>query len=163
MTSPRSKGAKSTSTKVISTGLAVATGIGVVGLIGVRSSEEASANDAQVSDSVEVAVSDPSVVVSSEGYTQEQLDAYAVALEQEAERLRDYRDQLNAIATQLTNQTVSKKNKKPNIAQPSITQPAPQNSSPQNSSPQKPAAQKPAAKPAPAIQKPQPQSNSQGS
>lgn len=158
MTSPRSKGAKSTSTKVISTGLAVATGIGVVGLIGVRSSEEASANDAQVSDSVEVAVSDPSVVVSSEGYTQEQLDAYAVALEQEAERLRDYRDQLNAIATQLTNQTVSKKNKKPNIAQPSITQPAPQNSSPQNSSPQKPA-----AKPAPAIQKPQPQSNSQGS
>ena len=158
MTSPRSKGAKSTSTKVISTGLAVATGIGVVGLIGVRSSEEASANDAQVSDSVEVAVSDPSVVVSSEGYTQEQLDAYAVALEQEAERLRDYRDQLNAIATQLTNQTVSKKNKKPNISQPSITQPAPQNSAPQNSSPQKPA-----AKPAPAIQKPQPQSNSQGS
>ena len=158
MTSPRSKGAKSTSTKVISTGLAVATGIGVVGLIGVRSSEDASANDAQVSDSVEVAVSDPSVVVSSEGYTQEQLDAYAVALEQEAERLRDYRDQLNAIATQLTNQTVSKKNKKQNIAQPSITQPAPQNSSPQNSSPQKPA-----AKPAPAIQKPQPQSNSQGS
>ena len=158
MTSPRSKGAKSTSTKVISTGLAVATGIGVVGLIGVRSSEEASANDAQVSDSVEVAVSDPSVVVSSEGYTQEQLDAYAVALEQEAERLRDYRDQLNAIATQLTNQTVSKKNKKPNIAQPSITQPTPQNSAPQNSSPQKPA-----AKPAPAIQQPQPQSNSQGS
>lgn len=158
MTSPRSKGAKSTSTKVISTGLAVATGIGVVGLIGVRSSEEASANDAQVSDSVEVAVSDPSVVVSSEGYTQEQLDAYAVALEQEAERLRDYRDQLNAIATQLTNQPVSKKNKKPSIAQPALQNPAPQNSSPQNSSPQKPA-----AKPAPAIQKPQPQSNSQGS
>lgn len=158
MTSPRSKGAKSTSTKVISTGLAVATGIGVVGLIGVRSSEEASANDAQVSDSVEVAVSDPSVVVSSEGYTQEQLDAYAVALEQEAERLRDYRDQLNAIATQLTNQPVSKKNKKPSIAQPALQNPAPQ-----NSSPQKPAAQKPAAKPAPAIQKPQPQSNSQGS
>lgn len=158
MTSPRSKGAKSTSTKVISTGLAVATGIGVVGLIGVRSSEEASANDAQVSDSVEVAVSDPSVVVSSEGYTQEQLDAYAVALEQEAERLRDYRDQLHAIATQLTNQPVSKKNKKPSIAQPALQNPAPQ-----NSSPQKPAAQKPAAKPAPAIQKPQPQSNSQGS
>lgn len=158
MTSPRSKGAKSTSTKVISTGLAVATGIGVVGLIGVRSSEEASANDAQVSDSVEVAVSDPSVVVSSEGYTQEQLDAYAVALEQEAERLRDYRDQLNAIATQLTNQPVSKKNKKPSIAQPALQNPAPQNSAPQNSAPQKPA-----AKPAPAIQKPQPQSNSQGS
>lgn len=97
MTNPRT--GKDLNTKVISTGLAIATGIGVVGLIGWRTAEEANAQDTSP------AVSNVDEVVSSAGYTAEQLDAYADALAQEAVRLTEYRNQLNRVANQLAKQS----------------------------------------------------------
>lgn len=144
----KAKSAHGKSSKVISTGLAVATGIGMVGLIGVRASQEASANTTATDNSAEVAVSDSSVVVSSDGYTKEQLDAYALALNEEANRLADYRNQLNELVAQISGNPTEVRKASPQKSKPAVS---------------KPAANKPTAKPAPAIAAPQPQSKSQGS
>lgn len=149
----KAKGTNGKSSKVISTGLAVATGIGMVGLIGVRAAQEANANTTQAESSTESAADGTSVVVSSEGYTKEQLDAYAQALSEEAIRLADYRNQLNALVAEISGQPVSTQKAAPEKSRPAANKPAVS----------KPAVNKPAAKPAPAIQAPQPQSKSQGS
>jgi len=146
MTNPRT--GKDLNTKVISTGLAIATGIGVVGLIGWRTAEEASAQDTSP------AVSNVDEVVSSTGYTTEQLDAYAAALTQEAERLTEYRNQLNQVANQLAQQSggAVSVNSKPAKSQPT-------------SKPTGKPTSKPKIAPVPPTQKqqPAPQSNSEGS
>ena len=144
----KAKSANGKSSKVISTGLAVATGIGMVGLIGVRAAQEANANTTATDNSAAVEVSDSAVVISSDGYTKEQLDAYAEALAQEAIRLTEYRNQLNEIVGQISGQSVSGKKANQPKSQPVASNPAPS---------------KPAAKPAPAIVTPKPQSKSQGS
>lgn len=166
MTNPNPSKARSGNdhrTKMISTGLAVATGIGVVGLIGWRTAEEANAQNASDTATVSTETEVVLPVRSSDGYTVEQLDAYAAALQQETQRLSDYRDQLNALAEKLA--TASRASGKQVAVTPSAQKPAAQ----------KPAAQKPAAQPAakpaarpsvapvPPTQKPAPQSNSQGS
>lgn len=149
----KAKGANGKSSKVISTGLAVATGIGMVGLIGVRAAQEANANTTQVDSSTASTADGTSVVVSSDGYTKEQLDAYALALSEEAIRLTDYRNQLNALVAEMSGQPVNTQKTTPQKSRPAAGKPAVS----------KPAVNKPAAKPAPAIAAPQPQSKSQGS
>jgi hypothetical protein len=93
-----SKDVKQRNTKIISTGLAVATGIGIVGVIGFRTIEDAAAQSAPATTSVDASSVE---VPTLEGYSAEQLQAYAEALSQEAVRLSEYRDQLNAVAQQL--------------------------------------------------------------
>lgn len=101
MTNP--KGVKERNTKIISTGLAIATGIGIVGVIGFRSAEDANAQNASGGNNADVSSEEAgnSAIPTLDGYSAEQLQAYAEALQQEAARLSEYRDQLNAVAKQL--------------------------------------------------------------
>ena len=138
MTNPKS--VKERNTKIISSGLAIATGIGLVGVIGFRSAEDASAQNAADSSNVDEV---NSAVPSLDGYTAEQLQAYAQALRQEAFRLSEYRNQLNQVANQLAAQSGG-----------SVTV---------KSQPAKSASATPKVAPVPPTQKPAPQSNSQGS
>ena len=80
-----------TSDKIISAGLAATTCIGLVGIIAVRSQQEAAAQPAQT----------PSPATSSTGMTQQELDAYAASLAQQQQALNDYRDELAAVADQV--------------------------------------------------------------
>ncbi len=179
---PKKAGA-SRNSKVISTGLAVATGVGIAGMVAVRMAQDVSAQSNQV-DSQPI-----SVTTSSAGYTQAQLDAYAQALATEAQKLRQYRDQLVQVAETLQVQTTNPQNtqtvqhnatpaqsqskpkpqSKPKNAAPAAIQSkstAPTNSAPAASAAQAPAAQQtPAAAPAPQIQtqKPAPQAKSKSS
>lgn len=98
------KNGASRNSKIISTGLAVATGVGVVGLIGVRAAQDAEAQSADVAPSQSSDLSVDQTIVNSGGYTREQLDAYATALAQEADRLRQYRDELAVIVEQISSQ-----------------------------------------------------------
>jgi hypothetical protein len=166
---PKKAGA-SRNSKVISTGLAVATGVGIAGMVAVRMAQDVSAQSNQV-DSQPV-----SVTTSTAGYTQAQLDAYAQALATEAQKLRQYRDQLVQVAETLQVQTTNPQNtqtvqhnatpaqsqSKPKNAAPAAIQSkstAPTNSAPAASAAQAPAAQQtPAAAPAPQIQTQKPAS-----
>lgn len=98
--SPRPKKAgASRNSKVISTGLAVATGLGVSGMVAVRMAQDVSAQSPQV-DPASISLA-TSTATSTAGYTQAQLDSYAQALTTEAERLREYRNQLVQVAESL--------------------------------------------------------------
>lgn len=97
-TMTNAKSVKERNTKIISTGLAIATGIGIVGVIGLRTAEDASAQNASTTGSVEAT---NNAVPTLDGYSAEQLQSYAQALQQEAARLSTYRDQLNKVAKQL--------------------------------------------------------------
>jgi hypothetical protein len=137
-----SKSVKERNTKIISTGLAIATGVGIVGVIGFRTAVDASAQNSSEVENVEAIIAE---VPTLDGYSAEQLDAYAQALKQEAVRLSDYRNQLNKVAKQLATQsggsvTVSSKPAKSSKV---VTAPK--------------------VAPVPATQKPAPQTNSQGS
>lgn len=138
-----SKSVKERNTKIISTGLAVATGIGIVGVIGFRTAVDASAQSSTGVENVEAVIAE---VPTLDGYSAEQLQAYAQALTQEAARLSEYRDQLNTVAQQLVSAqaggavTVSSK---------------PAKSAKASTAPK--------VAPVPATQKPAPQTNSQGS
>lgn len=90
----------STTDKVVSAGLAAAACAGLVGVIAVRTSQEAQAADAQAS--TEVADATLAAATTSTGLTQEQLDQYAAQLEAERQRLLDYRDQLAVVAASLS-------------------------------------------------------------
>lgn len=79
--------------RLLSMGLATATAVGLVGVLAVRSAEDASANTDDNGDSASVATTD--------GRTQADLDAYAAQLDAERQRLQDYRDQLVAVAATL--------------------------------------------------------------
>jgi hypothetical protein len=96
MTNPKvrrpSRRGYSATDKVVSGSLAVAACAGLVGVIAVRTTQEAQASDAQAN----TEVSDATLVAAttSAGLTQAQLDEYAAQLEVERLKLIDYRDQL---------------------------------------------------------------------
>ena len=96
MTNPKirrpSRSGHSTTDKVVSASLAVAACAGLVGVIAVRTTQEAQASDAQAN----TEVTDATLVAAttSAGLTQAQLDVYAAQLEVERLKLIDYRDQL---------------------------------------------------------------------
>jgi hypothetical protein len=92
----------STTAKIVSASLATATCIGVVGVLGVRAAEEASASDLAASSQNDNAqTTAPTVATSSSGMTQADLDAYAAQLEQERQKLVGYRAKLVEAATQI--------------------------------------------------------------
>jgi len=157
------KPSASRNSKLISTGLAVATGVGVVGLIGVRAAQDA---QAQQSDPSQSDTAMPQEAVSSGGYTQAQLDAYAQALAQEADRLNQYRDQLAALVNEISLQQ-SQKTGAAKIQQPAKQKNATKPQSKSNSVPKGTAAHTPKItiiKPAPPIQQQaKPQAKSKGS
>jgi hypothetical protein len=167
MTNP--KDAKQRNTKIISTGLAVATGVGIVGVIGFRTIEDAAAQSSPAASSVDA---NNAEVPNLGGYSADQLQAYAQALTQEAARLSEYRDQLNKVAQQLAAQSggsatvtsqpakSSSANSAPKIAPVPAGQPVTVSSQP--AAPSK-ASAAPKVAPVPATQKPAPQTNSQGS
>lgn len=90
--------------RILSLGLASAACLGLVGVIGVRSVQDAAAQDAAAP---EQAAAGSSTLVStvepttSTGLTQADLDAYAARLEAERVRLDDYRVQLASYANQV--------------------------------------------------------------
>jgi len=138
MTSPTSskparKTGASRNSKVLSASLAVATGVGVAGMVAVRMAQDASAQDT-VPVSSATQSQDTGVATSSDGYTKDQLDAYAQALATEAIRLQDYRDQLAAVASNVTS-NVTSKSVKP-LAAPKVQQPKPAPQTQQQAAPQ---------------------------
>jgi hypothetical protein len=87
-----SRRTNSTASKIVSAGLATATCVGLVGVIGIRTAQDSAAADSSsATQSQEGAVAVPT---STDGYTQADLDAYAAQLAAEAQRLTDYRAQL---------------------------------------------------------------------
>ena len=141
-----SRRTNSTASKIVSAGLATATCVGLVGVIGVRTAQDSAAADS--SSATEAQASAVAALTSTDGYTQAELDAYAAQLAAEAQRLTDYRAQLAEAA--LTLQVSAGGNV-------SVTEPIPSVSKPSVS---KPTVSKPAAQAAP---KPQPQSNTKSS
>ncbi len=137
-----SKDAKQRNTKIISTGLAVATGIGIVGVIGFRTAADASAQSSSEVTNVEAIIAE---VPTLDGYSAEQLQAYAQALTQEAARLSEYRDQLNTVAQQLATKSGGAVTVSSKAAAPPKASSAPK------------------VAPVPVTQKPAPQTKSQGS
>ena len=89
----------STTDKVVSAGLAVAACAGLIGVIAVRTGQDAQAADAQAS--TEVTDSTLVAATTSTGLTQAQLDDYAAQLEAERIKLIDYRDRLALAAASL--------------------------------------------------------------
>lgn len=84
--------------RLLSMGLATATAVGLVGVLAVRSAEDASADTESASDSA------PVQATTTDGLTQADLDNYAAQLDAERQRLQDYRDQLVAVAATLQQQ-----------------------------------------------------------
>ena len=128
--------------KLLAAGLAGATCLGLVGVIGIRSATDAAANgdqaagDLAAADAAGAGNAQLTAATTSDGVTQQQLDEYAAQLAQERQRLVDYRSYLQDVATQLqtvanangvqfeqTSATVAKKPAKPKVQQP---QPQPQ-------------------------------------
>ena len=141
-----SRRTNSTASKIVSAGLATATCVGLVGVIGVRTAQDSAAADS--SSATEAQASAVAAPTSTDGYTQAELDAYAAQLAAEAQRLTDYRAQLAEAALTLqvsAGGNVSVTEPIPSVSKPSVT---------------KPTVSKPAAQAAP---KPQPQSNTKSS
>ena len=110
---------------MLSASLAVATGVGVAGMVAVRMAQDASAQDSATVTTEQTI----EVTTSSDGYTKDQLDSYAEALSAEATRLQDYRDKLAAAATKSQSKELPTiKSKVQEVAQPkaaTTTKPAP--------------------------------------
>ena len=97
--------------KLLAAGLAGATCIGLVGVIGIRSATDAAANaaangdqaasDLAAADAIEAGTADLASSVSTDGLTRAQLDDYAAQLAAERQRLIDYRAYLVDVAAQL--------------------------------------------------------------
>ena len=93
--------------KVLAAGLAGATCLGLVGVIGIRSATDAAANgdqaaaDLTAADAAGAADAQLNASTTTDGVTQAQLDAYAQQLAQERQRLIDYRAYLVDVASQL--------------------------------------------------------------
>jgi hypothetical protein len=169
----------STPERILTAGLATATCIGVVGLLGVRTIE-ANAASAETGTTVDLAASpaDATVVTTSKGLTEAQLDEYAADLAREKERLDAYRAKLVKTAKKLQRQADRQAAADAATGTRSVA-PAPANAAaapqpaakPQPVAKPKPAAKpqpvaKPAPKPAPAPAPkpaPKPQSNTKGS
>ena len=145
-----------TAEKVLTAGLATAACIGVVGLLGTRMVSAQEANAAPAPDSTPVLLATPAstLVTSSSGMTQADLDAYAALLSAEKDRLDAYRAQLTQAAKQINAATTGKQS----AARPALKVPA-----------RTPVIPAPAAKPAPkpkappVVAAPAPQSVSKGS
>ena len=87
-----SRRTNSTASKIVSAGLATATCVGLVGVIGIRTAQDSAAADSgSASEAAAAVVAAPTT---TDGYTQADLDAYAAQLDAEAQRLADYRAQL---------------------------------------------------------------------
>ncbi|CAB4940621.1 MAG: hypothetical protein F2840_04445 [Actinobacteria bacterium] len=146
-----SRRTNSTASKIVSAGLATATCVGLVGVIGIRTAQDSAAADS--SSATQSQASAVAIPTSTDGYTQADLDAYAAQLAAEAQRLTDYRAQLVEAAQTLqasaggsAGVTVSDPAAVPaNQQAPSVKKP-------------KPAVSKPAAQAAP-----KPQSNTKSS
>ncbi len=133
--------------KLLAAGLAGATCIGLVGVIGIRSATDAAANSVQsasvqvssdqaaadlaAADAIQAGTANLASSTSSEGLTRAQLDDYAAQLSQERQRLTEYRSYLVDVAAQLqaaannsgavvtdASMTVTKKPAKPKAQQP---------------------------------------------
>ena len=151
----------STASKIVSAGLATATCVGLVGVIGVRTAQDSAAADSSsaADSSAAAQVQDPAALAptTSDGYTQADLDAYAAQLDAEAQRLADYRSQLVDAALALQQSAGGP-------ARVTVRKPAavPSKSQGSNASASKAKAKvsRPAAQPAP---KPQPQSSTKSS
>ncbi len=153
------KGRSSTTAeRIVTVGLATATCVGVVGLLGTRmvSAQEATAEpSATESTPVLLAAPASTVATSSSGMTRSDLDAYAALLAAEKTRLDSYRAELVAAAQAINGAAGSGKRAgqaalpQAPAAAPAIPAPAP----------------KPAPKPAapPALAAPAPQSYTAGS
>lgn len=81
--------------RMLSMGLATATAVGLVGVLAVRSADDAAADTDETTESA------PVEVTTTDGLTQADLDNYAAQLETERQRLEDYRNELVAVATDL--------------------------------------------------------------
>lgn len=146
-----------TAEKVLTAGLATAACIGVVGLLGTRMVSAQEANAAPAPDSTPVLLATPAstLVTSSSGMTQADLDSYAALLSAEKDRLDAYRAQLTKAAKQINAAAGGKQSaaSRPALQPPAAT----------------PAIPAPAAKPAPqpkappVLAAPAPQSVSKGS
>lgn len=95
----------SASQKILALGLASATCVGLVGMIAVRSAQDASAQEATSQDTTNQI--DLAAATTSTGVTQTQLDQYAAQLANERARLEAYRQQLVTAANQLSTQSRS--------------------------------------------------------
>ena len=84
--------------RMLSMGLATATAVGLVGVLAVRSAEQASADTEGSSESASAQAT------TTDGRTQADLDNYAAQLDAERQRLQEYRDQLVAVAATLQQQ-----------------------------------------------------------
>ena len=87
-----SRRTNSTASKIVSAGLATATCVGLVGVIGIRTAQDSAAADS--GSATEVAAPVAAAPTTADGYTQADLDSYAAQLDAEAQRLADYRAQL---------------------------------------------------------------------
>lgn len=146
-----SRRTNSTASKIVSAGLATATCVGLVGVIGIRTAQDSAAADSGSASEAAAAIA--AAPTTTDGYTQADLDAYAAQLDAEAQRLADYRDQLiNAAATLQQSAGGS--------SGLSVTDPAAVPTQASSAASAKPRVTKPAAKAAP---KPQPQSNTKSS
>ena len=144
-----SRRTNSTASKIVSAGLATATCVGLVGVIGVRTAQDSAAADS--SSATEAQASAVAAPTSTDGYTQAELDAYAAQLAAEAQRLTDYRAQLADAA--LTLQVSAGSN-----AGVTLSDPAAVPANPQGIKKPKPTVSKPAAQAAP-----KPQANTKSS
>ena len=135
--------------RILSAGLATATCIGIVGVMGVRAVESSAASQQDVAAQAgDASLAVSSVPVSSAGLTQAQLDAYAAQLQQQGAQLDAYQASLAAVAKQLRSGSASAS--VPAVA--TVKKPKPVVK----------AAPKPVAKPAPKPA-PKPQSNTKSS
>ena len=124
-TNPARKPAKSrTGQRMLAAGLASTACMGLVGVIGVRAAQSSSPATEPASDQ------EP---VSSSGYTQADLDAYAAQLADQSAQLADYRRQLKQVANQL-NSEIAAYNDALATGQPAIAQGTTGDSIPTNNS-----------------------------
>ena len=91
MTTTKKRG-NSTADRVLATGLSVAACVGLVGVVGLREVNAEAPTEAATHPET----------LSSAGYTQEDLDAYATTLADQANELANYRAQLDQVAQQLS-------------------------------------------------------------
>ena len=142
-----SRRTNSTASKIVSAGLATATCVGLVGVVGIRTAQDSAA--AELSSATESQASAVALPTSTDGHTQADLDAYAAQLEAEAQRLADYRAQLVDAALKLqasvggnagvtvsdpaavpaNQQSPSAKKPMPMVSKPTVNKPATQSSS----------------------------------
>jgi hypothetical protein len=154
----------STPAKILTTGLAAATCVGIIGVIGMRTIDSNAAASAETAPAAQPPATPSEEVASTGGLTREQLDAYAASLVAEKQRLDAYRAKLIRTAHRL--RAMAATSATPSVAAPAATArrtTTSRSSAPRTSRPStvqqptptvaKPKVAKPAAAPAPA-QKP---------